>query len=131
LTCIAGERRVGDAHLVSSLRTRFCRELGIEYPVWSAGFGGAGPELVAAVSGAGGFGVLGANRLPTDAITAPVARTRELTDRPFGINLIIGEADEADRAFLAAEVRAAAAARVAAVVLFWVTRRQGRSSVVE
>jgi hypothetical protein len=99
---------------------RLCRDLGIDYPIWSAGFGGAGPELVAAVSGAGGFGVLGANGLPADAVTALVARTRELTDRPFGLNFIIGEADQADReALLTAEVRAATAAQVAAVVLFW------------
>jgi NAD(P)H-dependent flavin oxidoreductase YrpB (nitropropane dioxygenase family) len=111
---------VGDDRLVSALRTRLCRQLGIDDPIWSAGFGGAGPELVAAVSGAGGFGVLGANGLPADAITALVARTRELTDRPFGLNLIIGEVDEADRqALLTAEIRAAADARVAAVVLFW------------
>jgi NAD(P)H-dependent flavin oxidoreductase YrpB (nitropropane dioxygenase family) len=111
---------VGDDRLVNALHTRLCRELGIDYPIWSAGFGGAGPELVAAVSGAGGFGVLGANGLPANAITALVTRTRELTDRPFGLNLIIGEADEADRgALLTAEVRAAVDARVAAVVLFW------------
>jgi NAD(P)H-dependent flavin oxidoreductase YrpB (nitropropane dioxygenase family) len=109
-----------DDRSVSTLRTRLCRQLGIDYPIWSAGFGGAGPELVTAASGAGGFGVLGANGLAADAITALVARTRELTDRPFGINLIIGEADDADRrALLTAEVRAAAAAQVAAVVLFW------------
>jgi NAD(P)H-dependent flavin oxidoreductase YrpB (nitropropane dioxygenase family) len=110
---------VDDDRLVNALHTRLCRELGIEYPIWSAGFGGAGPELVAAVSGAGGFGVLGANGLPADAITALVARTKELTDQPFGLNLIIGEADEDREALLRAEVRAAAAARVAAVVLFW------------
>jgi nitronate monooxygenase len=81
------------------------RELGINYPIWSAGFGGAGPELVTAVSGAGGFGVLGANGLAADAITALAARTRELTDRSFGLNLIVGEADQADRgALLTAEV---------------------------
>jgi NAD(P)H-dependent flavin oxidoreductase YrpB (nitropropane dioxygenase family) len=111
---------VGDDRLVSALHTPLCRELEIDYPIWSAGFGGAGPELVAAVSGAGGFGVLGANGLPADAITALVTRTRKLADRPFGLNLIIGEADEADReALLTAEVQAAADAQVAAVVLFW------------
>jgi len=105
---------------VSVLRTRFCGELGIDYRIWSAGFGGADPELVTAVSGAGGFGVLGANGLPANAITALMARTRALTDRPFGLNLIIGEADQADRgALLTAEVQAAADAKVAAVVLFW------------
>ena len=109
-----------DDRPVSVLCTRLCRELGIDYPIWSAGFGGAGPELAGAVSGAGGFGVLGANGLPADAIAALVAGTRELTDRPFGLNFIIGETGEADRgALLTAEVRAAAAAQVAVVVLFW------------
>jgi nitronate monooxygenase len=109
-----------DHRSVSALRTRFCRQLGIDHPIWSVGFGGAGPELVAAVSGAGGFGVLGANGLPANAITALVTRTRELTGQPFGLNLIIGETDEKDRrALLTAEVQAAADAGVAAVVLFW------------
>ncbi|HEY8798812.1 MAG TPA: nitronate monooxygenase [Candidatus Dormibacteraeota bacterium] len=43
------------------LRTRLCHEMDIEYPIFSVGFGdGARPGLVAAVSNAGGFGVLGA-----------------------------------------------------------------------
>jgi nitronate monooxygenase len=111
---------VGDDRLVSALHTRLCRELGIDYPICSVGFGGAGAELVAAVSGAGGFGVLGANGLPADAITALAAHTQELTDQPFGLNLIIGETDHPDRrALLTAEVQAAADEKVAAVVLFW------------
>jgi len=105
---------------VSLLRTPFCRELGIDYPIWSVGFGtGAGPELAAAVSNAGGFGVLGASGMPADAIGRLVARTRELTERPFGVNVIIAEDGPGDRAFLTEAVRAATAARVAAVVLFW------------
>ena len=41
-------------------RTDLCAELGIEHPVFSVGFAAAaGPELAAAVSDAGGFGVLG------------------------------------------------------------------------
>lgn len=106
--------------MVSALRTPFCRELGIDYPICSVGFGlGAGPELAAAVSGAGGFGVLGASGLSADAIRSLVARTRDLTDRPFGVNVIIAEDDDEDRAFLTDAVRAATAERVAAVVLFW------------
>jgi len=105
---------------VSALRTPLCRELGIDYPIWSVGFGtGAGPELAAGVSNAGGFGVLGASGMQGDAIRRLVARTRELTERPFGVNVIIAEDDPGDRAFLTEAVRAAAAARVAAVVLFW------------
>lgn len=71
-------------------RTRVCAELGIEHPILSVGFGpGAGPELAAAVSNAGGLGVVGASGQPPDAIRTLVSRTRELTDRPFGANLIL------------------------------------------
>jgi NAD(P)H-dependent flavin oxidoreductase YrpB (nitropropane dioxygenase family) len=58
-----------DDRPVSALQTRFCRELGIGYPICSAGMGmGAGPELAAAVSNAGGFGVLGTHELTGEEI---------------------------------------------------------------
>lgn len=105
------------------LRTPLCRQLGIEYPVFSVGFGSGGAELVAAVSNAGGFGVLGGSGMQPDAIRAEIERTRALTDRPFGVNFIIAEdpsADiEEDRELIRDEIRAAAGEGVAAVVLFW------------
>jgi nitronate monooxygenase len=75
--------------------TPLCPRLGIEYPIFSVGFAAAaGPELAAAVSNAGGFGVLGgAGRLTSDDVRARIRRTRELTDRPFGLNLIIKGAE--------------------------------------
>jgi nitronate monooxygenase len=92
--------------------------------VLSVGFGaGARAELVAAVSNAGGFGVLGASGAAPDVLGAEVERTCGLTDRPFGINLIIAEdptaAAEEDRAFFRSQIAAAAEAGAAAVVLFW------------
>lgn len=107
-----------------SLGTPLCRLLGIEYPVLSVGFGtGARAELVAAVSNAGGFGVLGASGMHPDAIRAEIDRTRTVTDCPFGINVIIAEdssADvEEDRELFRAQFRAAAEEGAAAVVLFW------------
>jgi NAD(P)H-dependent flavin oxidoreductase YrpB (nitropropane dioxygenase family) len=97
--------------------------LGIEHPVLSVGFGaGARAELVAAVSNAGGYGVLGASGMPAAAIRAEIERTRGLTDRPFGINLIIADGpseDAEDRAFFHAQIAAAAEAGASAVVLFW------------
>lgn len=102
------------------LRTPLCLQLGIEYPVLSVGFGpGARAELVSAVSNAGGFGVLGASGMRPDAIRAEIERTRTLTDRPFGANVIIDEEDEGDREIILEGVRAAIDERVAAVVLFW------------
>jgi nitronate monooxygenase len=47
------------------------------------------PELVAAVSGAGGFGFLAAGYLTPERLAADIARTRELTDRPFGVNVFV------------------------------------------
>jgi nitronate monooxygenase len=106
---------------VSSLRTRLCRELGIEYPICSVGMGmAAGPELAAAVSNAGGFGVLGTHDLAAAPLQASITRTRQLTDQPFGVNVIIADdGSEKDRAVLVGAVGAAVAERPAAVVLFW------------
>jgi nitronate monooxygenase len=102
--------------------------LGIDWPILSVGFGaGAGAELVAAVSGAGGFGVIGASGMPVEFAHAECARTRGLTDDPFGINLIIGDEDpeetEKQRAedvdYLRSVIAAAGNAGASAVVLFW------------
>ena len=97
---------------------------GIEYPVFSVGFGaGARAELVAAVSNAGGFGVLGASGVPPELLAREVTRTRALTDHPFGINIIVaddpGSEPEEDRQFFSAQIRASADEGSAAVVLFW------------
>jgi len=104
------------------LHTPLCQELGIEYPIFCAGIGtAAGPDLAAAVSNAGGFGVVGASSFLADAIPALIARIRERTTRPFGVNFIIDERDSSDedRAITHQQVSAAIAARVAAVILFW------------
>src|SRR5579864_2804091 len=106
--------------IVATLRTPLCEELGIDCPILSAGFAsGAGPDLVAAVSNAGGLGVLGATGLTPERIAGLITQTRRLTSRAFGINFIIDADTADDLAFLRAEVAAAASQRVAAVVLFW------------
>lgn len=62
---------------------------GIELPILCGPMGGvANPELVAAVSAAGGLGLLGHANLPPDQIRAEIRRTKELTSRPFGIGLL-------------------------------------------
>ncbi|MBA3383562.1 MAG: nitronate monooxygenase [Actinobacteria bacterium] len=72
--------------------TELCRALGIEQPILSVGFAAAaGPELAAAVSNAGGLGVVGGSGFPSSYLRERIAATRELTDRPFGINLIIDD----------------------------------------
>ena len=64
--------------------------LGIRYPIVLAGMGDAsGPELAAAVSNAGGLGVLGAAMCGPDRLWSWVERMRELTDQPFGIDTLL------------------------------------------
>jgi nitronate monooxygenase len=106
------------------LRTPLCGALGIKWPILSVGFAtGAGAELVAAVSNAGGFGVLGGSGMPPEALRAEIERTKTLTSRAFGVNLIIAEDPdgdlEEDRDGYGAQVATAADAGAAAVVLFW------------
>jgi NAD(P)H-dependent flavin oxidoreductase YrpB (nitropropane dioxygenase family) len=72
------------------LHTRLCDILDIEYPVILAGMGGvASAELVAAVSEAGGLGILGAASMPPDEIERQVRRVRDLTSKPFGVDVLL------------------------------------------
>ena len=71
------------------MRTRVTEVLGIEYPVLSAGIPVIGVDLVAAVSNAGGLGILGATYLSPDDIRLRIAALRERTTRPFALNLLV------------------------------------------
>ena len=73
---------------MSDLRTPLTDLLGIRVPVLQSGMSRvAGPELAAEVSRAGGLGILAALRLSADELRREIRRLRELTDRPFGVNL--------------------------------------------
>ncbi|MHB8576545.1 MAG: NAD(P)H-dependent flavin oxidoreductase [Dehalococcoidia bacterium] len=74
----------------TALHTTLCETLGIEYPIVLAGMGGAaGPTLAAAVSNAGGLGVIGATGYTPDELREMIAKVRSLTDKPFGIDLLL------------------------------------------
>lgn len=79
------------ASLSSVLRTPLCDLLGIRYPIVQAGMAGGPttPEMVAAVSNAGGLGVLGAARLAPDQLRKAIRTIKEQTDRPFGVNFLL------------------------------------------
>jgi len=73
-----------------TLRTKLCDLLGVEYPICSAGMGFvARAELVAAVSNAGGLGVIGGAGFTPERLRLEIQRTRELTDKPFGVDLLL------------------------------------------
>jgi NAD(P)H-dependent flavin oxidoreductase YrpB (nitropropane dioxygenase family) len=73
------------------VKTPLCQFLGIEYPIIAAPMGPdlSGPELVAAVSNAGGLGILQAQLAPPPLFREQIQRVRELTNKPFGVNLLL------------------------------------------
>ena len=73
-----------------ALNSRICELLKIDYPIVLAGMGGASvPALAAAVSNAGGLGVLGAAACAPERLRAWIRQTRELTDKPFGVDTLL------------------------------------------
>jgi nitronate monooxygenase len=91
------------------LHTSICDLFGIEYPVLLAGMGPtvgesnhgvAGPELVAAISNAGGLGVLGGTGYGPDEMEEAIHQIRARTDKPFGVDIllpVLGPKTGADR----------------------------------
>jgi nitronate monooxygenase len=72
------------------LRTALTDLLGIALPIVQAPMGGATtPELAAAVSNAGGLGTLALSWHPPEAARAVIRATQALTDKPFGVNLVL------------------------------------------
>lgn len=76
------------------LHTDLCDLFEIEYPILLAGMGGvAMAELTAAVSNAGGLGVMGAAMSSAEELRAQIRKTRELTDKPFAVDLLAPDPD--------------------------------------
>jgi nitronate monooxygenase len=73
------------------MKTALCHTLGVEHPIIAAPMGPdlSGPELVAAVSNAGGLGILQAQFCPPPRFREEIRRVRALTARPFGVNLLL------------------------------------------
>ena len=78
------------------ITTRFTELIGVDHPIASAGMGGGatGGELVAAVSEAGGLGVVGGSFVPAEEVAKLMQRARELTSKPLGINLLLHATEE-------------------------------------
>src|SRR5690606_31379879 len=71
------------------MKTRITEMLGIRYPIVQGGMQWVGrAEMASAVSNAGGLGLLTALTQPSpEALAAEIARCREMTDQPFGVNI--------------------------------------------
>ena len=73
-----------------SSKNRICDLLNIQYPILMGGMSWAGtPKLAAAVSNAGGLGIIGAGAMRAEHLRAAIDQIRALTDKPFGVNVIL------------------------------------------
>ena len=72
------------------MKTRITDLLGIEYPVIQGGMAWvAEHNLAAAVSNAGGLGLIGAASAPAEIVREEIRKCKELTDKPFGVNVML------------------------------------------
>jgi len=72
------------------MKTRVSELLGIDYPILQGGMAWAATaELAAAVSEAGGLGIIGAGNMPADQLEEQIKKARLLTNRPFGVNVML------------------------------------------
>jgi NAD(P)H-dependent flavin oxidoreductase YrpB (nitropropane dioxygenase family) len=99
--------------MTATFPTPFCRALGLTAPVVQAPVGSAAtPELAAAVSNAGGLGTLALTWTEPASVRELIRATRDLTTRPFGVNVVL-EWDQHER------IRACLEESVAVVSTFW------------
>ena len=71
------------------MKTRITEMLGIEYPIIQGGMAWvAEHHLAAAVSEAGGLGLIGGANAPGEVVREEIRKARELTDKPFGVNVM-------------------------------------------
>ncbi|MCD5405494.1 MAG: enoyl-[acyl-carrier-protein] reductase FabK [Desulfotomaculum sp.] len=72
------------------IRTKLCDLLGIEYPILQGGMAWVSTaELVAAVSEAGGLGIIGTGHSPPEWVEEQIHKVREKTVKPFGVNVML------------------------------------------
>jgi nitronate monooxygenase len=78
------------SNIANAFHTSLCSLLNIRYPIVQAGMSGfTTPELVAAVSNAGGLGILGASRIMPEQLGDIIQKIKKLTTKPFGVNLLL------------------------------------------
>lgn len=72
------------------IKSRICEILGIKYPIFQGGMAWVSEStLAAAVSNAGGLGIIAGANAPASHIRDEIRRTKELTNKPFGLNIML------------------------------------------
>ena len=91
------------------MKTRVTELLNIKYPIIQGGMAWvAEHSLAAAVSQAGGFGLIGAANAPVEVVRDEIRKARELTDKPFGVNIMLLSPHAKDIALMVTEEKVAA-----------------------
>ncbi|MBQ8695054.1 MAG: nitronate monooxygenase [Bacteroidaceae bacterium] len=86
------------------MKSRICEILGIEYPIFQGGMAWvADAELAAAVSNAGGLGLISAINAGTEAVRNEIRKCKTLTDKPFGVNIMLQAPNAAEIAEMIVE----------------------------
>ena len=72
------------------IKTSICELIGIEYPIFQGGMAWISEaNLAAAVSNAGGLGIIAAGNAPASYVSEQIKKVKTLTDKPFGINIML------------------------------------------
>lgn len=88
------------------MNTNICEMLNIKYPIFQGGMAWvAEHNLVSAVSNAGGLGIIAAGGAPVEYVRDEIRKTRELTDNPFGVNIMMLSPSAEEIAYMVAEER--------------------------
>ena len=86
------------------MKTRITELLGIEYPIIQGGMAWVAEyHLAAAVSNAGGFGIIGAASAPPEVVREQIREAKRLTDKPFGVNVMLMNPNAAQVAEIVAQ----------------------------
>jgi enoyl-[acyl-carrier protein] reductase II len=86
------------------MKNRICDMLGIQYPIFQGGMAWvADASLAAAVSNAGGLGLISSVNAGTEAVRNEIRKCKELTDKPFGVNIMLQAPNAAEIAQMVIE----------------------------
>ena len=113
------------------MRTRLTQILGTETPIIQGGMAWvAEHNLAAAVSNAGGLGLIGAASAPAEVVREEVRKCKELTDKPFGVNIMLLNPNADDVAQIVIEEGVKVIPVVASVAMARLMERAGADAVV-
>ena len=99
-----------DKEGIFAMQTEITKLLGIKYPVFQGGMANiAEHNLVAAVSNAGGLGIIAAGGMNAEQVRAEIKKTKEMTDKPFGVNVMLLNPDAENIAKVLVEEKVAVA----------------------